>query len=1412
MRRLLRWVLYVASAMLILLVGAVALIQTGPGKQLLAAQLSSLLSTPESVVEISDIEGTLPLDIQVDTIRLADRDGVWLEMRSVAFDWSPSALASGRLQIDEIGAERVEIKRTPLSDDTPEPTNDDPFRLPEIPKSLPPVSVENVALPEIVLGAPLLGEAATFSLQGSIRTSDRGDRATARLDLERTDTATAHVSLEATVDLVPLSLDLIMDAKESGGLIVALAGQPQKGEVALRLDGKGPLDNWSGRLHAEAEGVAKLEAAIALALVDQPRLSIDGEGRLAPGILPEAFGALIGEQLSIDLDLVQPSAQALDVRKATLTTHIAGIDAEGSVNFDEGDLALKASLSAADIEPASTLANAALSGKAEMHLMVNGTLNAPDGSLEFRASDLAFDGKAAKTVTTDIQWTTTSSLSAERPAFDIVIDGQALGLDIPDTLLPDDDVRLNGKLSAPFEGEVVIDHIAMATAGSSLVARGAVDPRKREGTIDLSLEAPSLQRLAAPYGLTIEGKAKMGTVIRLANQADDIAIEIDASLDELAGLPPGAAEILGSEATVEADITLDSSNRVRLEKLAVDGAHIGLEGDASLNLDEGHLAGRINAALPDLNVLETLMPKGIEGAVALKADFGGTLDAPSADVRVNSENLVLAGEPITALDIAISGKELIASPIGSLEVNLSARKTPATLALAYRLADNTLHLEAIDLKAPETEVGGALAIALETALIDGALQGQIAKLDALEPLLQQTLRGSINMAASFAPDGGGQNATLALNGQDVVGDFGSLKTIKLDASITDAKTQPGIDANATLTGFKQGATTIDALTLLANGDGERIEIDLDVAGEALKPFEVAADGTFEIKEGIALGLTRLQGAFAGEPLRLAQPLSLQAVGNEFELAGLDLRLGEARLIADLDIGEETATGAVDLRGLPLRWSEIFEGPSLSGIVSADIDLSGSVSSPKVVAALEVNGALAETVTDEDLPLNIDLSALLDRGRLAANLRSRGLTKKPITATVGLPARLQLRPFAFDMPKDGELDGKIDAEFLLDRLSDLLALDDQSMKGTLAADIAIGGTLAEPKIAGPVILKNAEYEHGVTAARIHSLNMRAIASSERIDVQSFTGRTGKTGALEAEGWLELDADADFPLSLTLRLDKAELVDRDDVEGRISGEIAMVGSLVTPEIKGDLTVNRAEISIPEGGGPNLPEIEVTEVGGNIVNPTKDQANADDKEKPFDPILDIRISLPKKVDVRGRGLESEWRGDLQISGSTSDPAIVGSLEIKKGYFDFLDKRFVLELGELTFSGATPPNPTVALEARAEDDDFVTIIKLSGTANDPQLLLSSEPILPEDEILARLLFNRELSEIGPLEAGKLALAANRLRGGGGGFDAFGEIRNILKIDTLDVVSDEEGESRVRAGQISGRRRLCRGRTRWGR
>jgi translocation and assembly module TamB len=73
----------------------------------------------------------------------------------------------------------------------------------------------------------------------------------------------------------------------------------------------------------------------------------------------------------------------------------------------------------------------------------------------------------------------------------------------------------------------------------------------------------------------------------------------------------------------------------------------------------------------------------------------------------------------------------------------------------------------------------------------------------------------------------------------------------------------------------------------------------------------------------------------------------------------------------------------------------------------------------------------------------------------------------------------------------------------------------------------------------------------------------------------------------------------------------------------------------------------------------------------------------------------------------------------------------------------------------------------------------------------------LPEDEILARMLFGRTLASITPIQAAKLALAARELTGRGGGLDIFDVARDVFRLDDLDIVSDElDNNMNLRTGK----------------
>jgi translocation and assembly module TamB len=171
---------------------------------------------------------------------------------------------------------------------------------------------------------------------------------------------------------------------------------------------------------------------------------------------------------------------------------------------------------------------------------------------------------------------------------------------------------------------------------------------------------------------------------------------------------------------------------------------------------------------------------------------------------------------------------------------------------------------------------------------------------------------------------------------------------------------------------------------------------------------------------------------------------------------------------------------------------------------------------------------------------------------------------------------------------------------------------------------------------------------------------------------------------------------------------------------------------------------------------------------------------------------------VFVRGRGLESEWDGRIAAKGTAADPRLSGTLQIRRGYFDLLDKRFNLRRGVITFSGQSPPNPQIDIEAVAEATDITAIVRIGGDATKPTLALDSEPPLPQDEVLSRLLFNRPVNSITPLQAVQLAAAVNRLAGGGVG--VLDRLRGVLGVDTLDVSGGDDANgdagTTVRAGK----------------
>ncbi|HKR15947.1 translocation/assembly module TamB domain-containing protein, partial [Rhizorhapis sp.] len=130
-----------------------------------------------------------------------------------------------------------------------------------------------------------------------------------------------------------------------------------------------------------------------------------------------------------------------------------------------------------------------------------------------------------------------------------------------------------------------------------------------------------------------------------------------------------------------------------------------------------------------------------------------------------------------------------------------------------------------------------------------------------------------------------------------------------------------------------------------------------------------------------------------------------------------------------------------------------------------------------------------------------------------------------------------------------------------------------------------------------------------------------------------------------------------------------------------------------------------------------------------------------------------------------------------------IVGTATLVRGDYEFAGRSFDLEKGEIRFTGNTPVNPTLDIEASANVTDLSAVIHVNGTGLQPEISFTSTPAMPEDELLSRLLFGSSITDLSAPEALQLAAAVASLRGGGGGINPINAVRKAAGLDRLRIL-----------------------------
>ena len=757
---------------------------------------------------------------------------------------------------------------------------------------------------------------------------------------------------------------------------------------------------------------------------------------------------------------------------------------------------------------------------------------------------------------------------------------------------------------------------------------------------------------------------------------------------------------------------------------------------------------------------------------------------PKLDVDSSVERLALAGQSIERASLAGNLTGPFATPSGSARLGLTAAGKDAKLALDYHLAEGTLALSGIELTAPATKLTGDAQVTLAGPLATGRLAGEVRDLGGLAPWIGQKLVGSATLDLSLATPQNRQDATLKVAASGLGGRFGTIRVANLTAAVADALGKPALDAGLRAEGFAQDAVAVDLATVTAKGGLSALDVRATATGsQAGQPLALDTVATVDLS-GIrkTVRVAQLSGKAAGQPFNLGQPATVTLDGPAVAVDRLDLTYGPARVQGGLDLGASRIAGDLTLATLPLASLRPFGAPPLTGTLQAKLNLSGTRKAPEA----HLDATMAKLALDPASKVKTDaqLGADLRGGRLDATATATGFGSAPLTAQIGLPATFGLDPPAFALSETAALSGRIAGPVDLARVAQFAALAGTQLTGAVQTDLALSGTLQAPQLGGSLRMTDGSVQDVASGVVLRNMTLQATAAGDRLTLDRLDAKDPTGGKLSGKGGVRLLAGGGVGYDVTLDADKARLLDSNLGVVQVSGSLNGAGDLTKAFARGKLTVDRADLEIPDtAGGPSVPVIDVKEINKPAVKAVQ---SAPSPSQPFDLGFDIGIDLPGRTFVRGRGLDSEWTGTLAIKGDLAEPQIQGELDVKRGYFDLLDRRFTISTGAINFVGSNPPIPMVDITASAKTVDVTVTIKLQGPAKDPKLTLTSDPTLPQDEILARLLFGTSAAKITPTQGLRLAAAVQDLQGGGVVSGTLTKFRRAVGVDTLDVNSTE--------------------------
>lgn len=335
-----------------------------------------------------------------------------------------------------------------------------------------------------------------------------------------------------------------------------------------------------------------------------------------------------------------------------------------------------------------------------------------------------------------------------------------------------------------------------------------------------------------------------------------------------------------------------------------------------------------------------------------------------------------------------------------------------------------------------------------------------------------------------------------------------------------------------------------------------------------------------------------------------------------------------------------------------------------------------------------------------------------------------------------------------------------------------------------------------------------------------------------------------------------------VDVTIASDNFELLHNELGDIQVQAALKITGEIRKPRVVGDVRLDAGRVEVDrvlelfynpyavdampdvisaergvEGSGSAEEATRTALASAQQAGPTPEAGAGPAAAEPapagaFDSVaLDIRLVVPDNLVLRGKdirpggptgtalgNLNITVGGDLRVKKDAGGKvAPVGTITTVRGTYEFQGRRFdLVRAGTIRFTGTPDLNPLLDVTATRQipNTGVEARVHITGTVQAPQLELTSNPPLEESDILALIVFNRPVNELGTGERSSLAATAGGIATGFIAAPLGESIGKALDLDLFEITTTtDSGDlgAGVTLGQQLGDRAFVRLRQQFG-